>query len=411
MKKLMFGLAVLTLASCVHFNEPKVTETNEIAPVDTFELRVSLYPWIPDEEAFVTWVELRFKKEHPDINLIVRPMSKARKDKIDLAYDIEHTIEALNFENHEDRQHLVEIDTLILGKLVDQKVIQPFSLPRGDYFDFAEQAVTYDGDVYGVPHWTCGYFIMTTHQEVASASNAVELRDQLSALNTPYPDLGGYVADSWSDIVLYLDAALDTDPTANAADFADDMNIDPSVEPYLRAFGDACTNSKDAFCDVWGEMAGEFARDRLDALLGYSEQLNAVLETNPAYNLDAVYIEPAPMGGGKSTFLFTDAMVLSNECKTDRCKDAARRFVEFYVSDLTMAASMMGSGSVDGHPRYLLSATKGSFEQSAVASDPIYQQLRPLMDNALAYPNHGVPEARKSGVLKPLVRDLMHTPR
>ena len=286
----MFLLSALAVASCVHTSETKVTETSEIAHQEVFELHVSLYPWIPDENEFVIWVERRFQLENPDIDLIVRPMSRAREDDIDLAYDIEHTIAALDFTNYEDRQHLVEIDTLILGKLVDKKVIQPFSFPRGDYFDFAEQAVTYDGDIYGVPHWTCGYFIMTIHQQVASAQNAVELRDQLTALNTEYPDLGGYVADSWSDIVLYLDAALDTDPTANPIDFTDDTSIDPTIEPYLRAFGDACTNSESAFCNVWGEMSGEFAHGRLDALLGYSEQLNSVLQANPKYELNKVFI-------------------------------------------------------------------------------------------------------------------------
>ena len=245
-------------------------------------------------------MERRFELENPDIDLIVRPMSRAREDDIDLAYDIEHTIAALDFTNYEDRQHLVEIDTLILGKLVDKKVIQPFSVPRGDYFDFAEQAVTYDGDIYGVPHWTCGYFIMTIHQQVASAQNAVELRDQLTALNTEYPDLGGYVADSWSDIVLYLDAALILIQLQTL-----------STLPYLRAFGDACTNSESTFCNVWGEMAGEFAHGRLDALLGYSEQLNSVLQANPKYELNKVFIEPAPLRGGKSTFLFIDAMAVS----------------------------------------------------------------------------------------------------
>lgn len=158
-------------------------------------------------------------------------------------------------------------------------------------------------------------------------------------------------------------------------------------------------------------MEGEFANGRLDALLGYSERLNAVLDKKPEFNLEEMFIEAAPIGGGKSTFLFTDALVMSAKCQTDRCIDAAKRFAEFYISDDVMISAMMGKDTKDGHPRYLLSATQNSFESPEIKADPIYSQLRLMLNSALPYPNQGVPEARESGKLKPLVRKLIHTPR
>ena len=159
-------------------------------------------------------------------------------------------------------------------------------------------------------------------------------------------------------------------------------------------------------------MAAAFGRNEIDALIGYSERLNVTFSENPLFDKNSVHIVPAPMGNGSSTYFFTDALALSSGCNTVRCKDAARRFAEFYVSDEILSSAMM-SGEVRGAaPRYLLPATQGAFDQSEVLADPIYSQLRPLMDKeVIPYPNSGVPEARAAGIIEGVVDALVHTPR
>lgn len=125
-----------------------------------------------------------------------------------------------------------------------------------------------------------------------------------------------------------------------------------------------------------------------------------------------VRITPAPLGNGKRSFLFTDALVQSPLCADPRCRDAARRFAEFYISDAVFETVLMaqdqGSGAV---PRYLLPSTSGALSARRVAADPIYRQLRSAVADAQPYPNRGVPEAREWGQIRAAVDQLLHTPR
>jgi thiamine pyridinylase len=212
------------------------------------QLKVSLFAWIPDSDAFATWIETTFEAQHPDIDLVVRPMSAANNS--DLSYKWEHTIKALDTPSDPDFQHVVEIDTLILEKLKKAGAIQPFSVARSDYLPFASRAVEIGGETYGVPHWTCGFFVMTTHPEVAAATSAVDLRDRLAALNTPAIDMGGDIIGKWESVISYLDAYHDTYPAKDPAEALDDTTTEPRTGTSLAAIGDACTTNGTSYCDV-----------------------------------------------------------------------------------------------------------------------------------------------------------------
>lgn len=373
-----------------------------------FVLRVALYPWIPESESFFTWIERSFEAKNPDIDLVVRPMSKA--NKVDLSYDIKAARSALGDANSEDYQHLVEIDTLILGSLVKGGgIIQPFFLERHDYFDFAKQAVEIDGRFYGVPHWSCGNFLITTIDSVANAGSAKELRAALVAQGSAYPDLAGDLIGSWSSVVTYLDAYVDTYPGVDLAEALNNTNLDTQVSDALAAVGSACTSSGAGLCDRNdAAIVKEFAAGRLDALIGYSERLNPIFaDPDNQISLSKVHITPAPLGVGKTAFLFTDALVLSSACSSRRCVDAAKKFAEFYVSDAVMESSMKSTdGGASAVPRYLLPSTRSAINR--VIHDPIYRQLAPILSTARPYPNQGVPEARERGAIKSAVDTLIH---
>lgn len=406
-----FAAVSMMLGACVAQQETS-SPSGQAAPAQKFELRVALFPWIPANAAFASWVERRFEAANPDVDLVVLPMEQA--ESIDFAYDIEATTAALTDARNPNRQHLIEIDTLILGALVDAQAVQPFEVRRSDYFPFTEEAVRVRGTTYGVPHWTCGYFVMTTFDAVAEAASAADLRMRLERLATANPDLGGDIEGSWDSLIVYLDAYLDTFPQADPAEALDDMSLNDRVRASLDQIGAACTGGGGAFCNRGdGSMVEAFASGRLDALIGYSERLNPVL-AHPANTLTAsrIRITPAPLGEGKTSFLFTDALVQSPLCADRRCREAARRFAEFYVSDAVFEAVLMARDqSAAAPPRYLLPSTAGAMATPAVASDPIYRQLRPALATARPYPNHGVPEARRRGQIRPAVDELLHTPR
>jgi thiamine pyridinylase len=409
----LFCSATLLLAGCGARQAQPATVTAApavAAPVQKFVLRVSLFPWIPEKEAFASWIEQTFQKENPGIDLVIRPMDKASTDAGDLSYDYDLTAKALMDAQSADHQDLVEVDTIILGKLVGAGAVQPVAIAPGDYYDFARQAVTIEGKVYGVPHWSCGYFIITTDDRVANASTGEQLKAALAALSTASPDLGGDVIGSWGSVVSYADAFVDSYPQGDLAAALRAPTLDPGVASSLAAVGSACNSSGTGLCNRDDDdLVREFGAGRLDALIGYSERLN-VLFADPS-NMKSrhrIKITPAPLGAGKNAFFFTDALVLSSGCTSVQCQDAARKFATFYSSARVMADSMMaadkGKGAV---PRYLLSASRSAMQTLAVARDPIYRQLSPLLDSALPYPNQGIPEARATGNIRKAVDALL----
>jgi thiamine pyridinylase len=404
--------ASLLLAGCATRTEPPaaVSAPASAGPAESFVLRVSLFPWIPENASFATWIETEFEKENPGIDLVIRPMAKAETEAGDLSYDYDLTAAALKDMASADHQDLVEVDTIILGKLKEAGAIQPVSIAPGDYYDFAVQAVTIDGQVYGVPHWSCGYFIITTDDSVASARTGEQLRVALAALGTASPDLGGDVIGSWGSVVSYADAFVDSYPHGDLAAALRAPTLDGGVATSLAAVGAACDSSGTGLCNRDDDdLVRQFGAGGLDALIGYSERLN-ILFSNPDNQKprDRIRITPAPLGWGKNAFFFTDALVRSSACTSAQCQDATRKFSVFYSSARIMAQSMMAADKGPGAaPRYLLSASRGAMRQDAVARDPIYRQLSPLLATALPYPNQGIPEARTTGAIRKHVDALL----
>ena len=406
MKNLLLGLLTGALIGGCALTDMDMPKNIAQSENDKFVLKVALYPWIPEPDKFAEWIEDRFESENPDIDLVVRTMSVATdwENGVDLAYNLDAAAASLANENFSDQQHIVEVDTLILGALAERNVIQPFSSTKGDFYKFANDAVTYEGQKWGVPHWTCGYFLMTTHPKVSQATNAIELKNELERLNTVHPDLGGYLKGSWTSLALYLDSFVDTFPDRSPTEAVADKTINPTILPYLRAIGEACENAGESTCDDWESRAIEFGGKKLDALIGYSERLHISLSNEKSVlNANEVLVTPAPLGGGKTPYFFTDALVLSKNCETQRCKDASSVFANFYVRDDILAYSMMGKDyETSDVPRYLLPATKGALQSPIVVRDPIYSQLSGFMQEAIPYPNSGVPAARKTVVDGPI---------
>jgi len=353
----------------------------------TSELRVSLFPYIPDRAAFAVWIEREFEARHPGVDLIVDDMNAAYE--AGYGYDPENAARKL-LAGGDDRLDMLEIDTVTLDALVDLNALTPFEVRRGDYYGFARTAVRTRGRTYGVPHWTCGYFVITEHQRVSRAANAREFVRRLQALRNGRAPLVGDLSGSWTSPSIYLDAYIDTYPGRTAARGLSDAN-NGRVLAALRDVGTICRNGA---CGVDGEAAqAAFARGEYNALVGYSENLNGVLR-HPDRRIEParIRIAPAPLGAGNKPYMFTDALVLSRRCD-GACRRAAQAFAEFYLSDEVMAAMMMSRDAPGAPPRYLLPATRGAMRHDLVRRDPIYRQLARALPNAVPYPNAGLPAA------------------
>lgn len=119
---------------------------------------------------------------------------------------------------------------MILDELAQQGALAPFGLADADFLPFAREAVTYGGVEYGVPHWTCGYFVISEQAGVTQARNAHQLVSTLRDARTPRVDLAGDLDGSWDAITVYLDGHRDTWPGRSLQDALSHTELDPAVE-------------------------------------------------------------------------------------------------------------------------------------------------------------------------------------
>jgi thiamine pyridinylase len=410
------NLAAVLVAALVAGACGDIAQSPTAAPAlakapERFQLRVSLYPWVPDAESLVRWIEADFEATHPTVDLVVRPLNQSydwMPEYVgDLAYEIDKSVLALTG-GGADAQHLVEVDAMILGELAKRGALAPFGLANADFLPFAREAVTYGGVEYGVPHWTCGYFIISEDADVRQAKSTHQLATALRDARTPRVDLVGDLDGSWDAITVYLDAFRDTWPGRSLNDALSHTQLDPTVEASFRSLGSAC--EKDGVNHCGSDGVDLFATGQADALIGYSERLNPIL-SHPGRSVGTLHLASATLGGGDHPALFTDALVMSPGCSTAQCRDAARQFAAYYTSDRVFEVVLMSrDGAPGATPRYLLPSTASAFAYGAVAADPLYQQLREEIRGGVAFPNHGVPAARDRGAIQAALREALGIP-
>jgi thiamine pyridinylase len=392
--------AVLCAGGCSSkvSGQPALPTAEQATIAARTRLRVSLFPWIPSPESFAAWIERDFEEKNRTIDLVVRDFQKA--NATDLAYDYDSAIAALRGDG-DDTQDLVEIDTMVLGQLRRSGVISPFSVDAA-FLEFAVQATTIDGVAYGVPHWTCGYFVIS-EADVRAAATRDALLHLLRALNTSRVDLVGDLDGSWDAVMVYLDALHDRDVSKDMLAALTADTIDADVAADLRAVGAACSRDGASVCADADAAVKVFASGDADALVGYSERLHPILTTaNAKVERDRLHIASATLGAGDHPILFTDALVLAKSCANDPvCAEAARRFAEYYVSDIVFESVLLArDADPDAVPRYLLPSTSSAFEYGDVRADRLYQELHGETRHAAAFPNDGVPQARTKGAIR-----------
>ena len=181
--------------------------------------------------------------------------------------------------------------------------------------------------------------------------------------------------------------------------------LDSSIRDGLARVGQACTAAGKNYCG--DDYVETFARGDADALIGYSERLHRILEEDGGTQGN-LYVASATLGQGDRPMLFTDALVLSQNCSTERCRDAASAFAAYYVSDEVFEVVLMSLDLGDSAvPRYLLPSTTSAFDFGKVSTDPLYRQLRREVEGAVSTPNRGVPEARDAGVIRAKLKQAL----
>lgn len=362
-------------------------------------LRVALFPYIPDAAGdsyakMLSRVEKEFEAENPSVDLILKPMTD------DGFYEMEKLTEWLTNDPNGGGYHLVEVDTLLLGDLVNANLAAEWQSPpnASDWLPAGFKGVNVGGKVYGVPHWLCGHFIFARDKKITKAKTVTGLLKALNSADPAVPNIAGVLTGSWNMPALYLDAWVDTYGPQNVVS-AISTNLDAAVIRSFKLFSRQCeaTGKNPCLDGTFGDdndlSAKQFAEGKADAFFGYSERLNFILRRGPGGA--RLHLASAPLGEGKRPLLFVDAFVMRRDCDAS-CREAATKFAAYMNRPQTHEWVLMSlDAGASAVPRYLLPATRSAYKTSRVRRDRYYRTLRKEIEGGHAYPVSGLPAVRK----------------
>lgn len=380
-------------------------------PAVPYVLRVALFPYIPDAandqfKALMARMKSEFEAANPGIALDLMPMDPDAD-----FYDLTNLSKWLGNSPASGGYQVVEADTVLLGDLVTQIKITPWQNPpnQSDWHPAALAASTYNGSIYGAPHYLCSYFLFSRDPSVTATRTIDDLLAALAKQTPPPPPqvppirIVGNLKGSWETGSFYLDSWSQTHGPANVAK-AMSPDLDPGVIKPLQAFANdcryygvtpsviPCTNGM--FHDQPEKPYEIFGQGEATAAFGYSEELNTILNIPSKGN--AVQMEIAPLGEGQAPLVFVDSLVLNHTCDAS-CQVAATAFASYLESSTTyewlLLAQDAGPNAI---PRYLTPATLSAYTSPGVSANPYYSVIKAGAANAAPYPNSGYPEVRKA---------------
>ncbi|MBD2667018.1 conserved uncharacterized protein [Richelia sinica FACHB-800] len=401
--KILFYLLLFTLAFLGQFavSFPNIAST-PTTPKTT--LKVALFPYIPDSaqdkyQALLTRIESEFEAKNSNVDLVLKPLDPEEEG----FYDLDTLKQWLSNSTNENGYHLVEIDTLLLGDLVKANVAKAWNKPENikDWYPAGLNAVTINGNIYGIPHLLCGHFIFSRNDKVVKTKSLEKILTFLKSITPDTPNLAGDLTGSWNLPALYLDAWADTYGTKQI-NSALSPKLDPLVMKYFKEFSQNCQVGDANPClDKYGDTdagAEAFINNQVDAFFGYSERLNYIFKNgiNPEVKLASL-----PLSEGSNPLLFVDALVLRQDCDYT-CQNAANKFAAYLDDPKTQEWILSSKDAGEkGIPRYLIPATYSAFKTNTLSKDTYYQTLEAVVKNAVNYPSSGFPEIRKK--LKELI--------
>lgn len=362
-------------------------------------LRVVLFPYIPDSvgdnfASLKAALESGFESQHPDVQLEV----VINKDLDVYDYSADGTLSKL-LGSGPDAAQVVEVDTLLMGTLVQNRWVQPTGMNNPGAYELAWQAASVNGVSYGVPTYLCTNVIYSTAGSLSTAQNGTNLLGILSSVKPGVPPLVGNYQGSWTLSGSYVDAWADTNGTANiSASFV--LPLDQETMAFFAPVVNSCVSSPNHNPCLNGTYAAgtgaetAFATGQANGFFGYTERLFFIRSAAPSAPLPQVI--SAPIGASSHPTMFVDSLVFNPSCLGD-CLAAAQAFAA-YMS--TVAVRNLIAFSQDGPPgtlpRYLLQASTSFYASQPASGDPMYRAYSPIVQDAVPYPNTGFPQVRKA---------------
>lgn len=366
------------------------------------QLKVSLYPYIPNPDNFYQKVETDFEKKYPDIDLIITQNANY--------YD-----EATGIIN--DQADVYEVDCILLKDFIDRSKIQKLNpwpymnspVTDESYLLPAGRKILMETG-YAFPHWICGNFLLYKAGDTP-LGNIKKLSDLENVIGKNPSMKNGLLIDMKGKLTigeLYADALMDKynnlDSVRKYA-YLPNLNI-PTVNNLNRVVDLTYSNwgRVDSYHDKTGFYAKQFAKNNGRALVGYSESLYyAIHETENACHNEEGCITPifdvaeVPFSdNGSHPLGWVDAFVIDAKADGIKVFDAGC-FIFFMCTDDAMLHALIPDWG--DAPRYLLPAQRQYYTRPEILKRaPLYAKFLPLVEKIQTVQGSGIsPSLREIG--------------
>lgn len=359
------------------------------------ELKVSLYPYLPNIGSLYWEVESQFEAKYPEVNLVIELNS-------DYYYAQDSTNKhGINF----DEADVYELDCVFLKDFISsgkiQKLPASLELQEADFLPMASIGKQ-DGSWYGAPHWVCGNFLFY-RQEDEALKNVQNLAE-LEAVMLARPEGNRLLVNFTGSSTLgefYLTGLFDEHQDYSVvAPFLNPDNISTTILDNMNrvlAMTDGNLGRIDDYSDRLGYYARMFAREKGSAYVGYSESIYHMLtETMQSCALEDSCLNDLQLDvgllplsdHGKTPVGWVDMFVIGSEVKSEKLVDAAD-FIRFMLEKETYKSILIPAWGEA--PRYILPSTTELYtDQELLAAAPLYSKLFPVISRTDAITANGL---------------------
>ncbi len=346
-------MAIIVLAVTQFFiSSPVFSKENDFTT-----LRVALYPYVPNRHSLFHKVEKIFESRNPGVNLeLVEDSALLEKY---YSGGLQKTV-----------ADVYEVDTILLSDLIKSGKILPIKLPSGSFTKEAIAAVTRNGDVYGVPHWLCGNFLIYKKgdKEIESSKTWKDLNEVLKKRNeSVFVDFKGKsTLGEW-----YLTALSGQQGLEQAQKHVlESEELDEQAVSSLASMLKSCPAGfcrNDDLHDRAGYYSRAFIAGKSSGYVGYSESIHYGIQyaidnctkTSSCLSIDDIAVRRLPGFSERSVnegIGWVDALATDSSLDAKK-KNLAAKFIEFMVSE--EAYKVILEPEWGEAPRYLIPAQTG----------------------------------------------------
>ena len=339
---------------------------------------------MPETDFSVMMYQLinEFQQENPDILL------NLRLDQNIEVYDNEALANYLGTGGFD----VMELDFLYLGYLAQNKLITPlYGYDTSNTLPSALEIAMVDGTLWGMPTWLCTDFLFSYSSAIHNINTSRELRGFLKGYPPTQVHYAGKLQGTWEIPSFYISSYWQTYPQRTIAQ-AIQMPPDPIVVDNMYQLTPPCDFNGTDNCinGVYeGDMAArEFAAKKASSTSGFGET-SFYIELFQDHDLP-LYAQPIPWGNQIRPLLYADAFAASSaNCAADPCASDSRKFINFMSTDTVKNMFAFSEDLASSAPyRRMLASTKSFYGQTKVKTDPIYQQISPVVTEGNPYPTY-----------------------